>query len=809
MQIYTDVTNLLTVDFVSGIQRVVRELLVRLLQDDTYTVVPLFWDSGRKKFYLVDGDSFAQKLQMPNGDMRTAAKTDREWDFSASVHVAQSVFLDLDAVWINFMRRSYLYAMLKRSGYKVVTLIYDVIPLLYPQFIHKDTVFRFYNYFAACLKYADVLLTNTRNTEKDIQTLAGECGLPPKHVEIVPLGMDFAAQPKADEGGDVRPDAVSVASQGRYMLMVGTIEPRKNHCFLLDAFEQYLLDVPVNLVFAGRIGWNMQAFEERLRAHPLLGKRLFFIEKANDETIDYLYKHAFLFVCASIYEGFGLPVLEALGHGLPALVSDTPVFREVGGDACEYFPLDEPTVFADKVRNCLEDERAYEALQLRAAAYRTPVWDDAAQALKTALGTLPAPILDMPKNVEQIFILSARPDELMKLFPYIERYMGFIRKILVACPAFVRDELVQFYQGSIQLDFLTDEENLGNTPLPEDHETRNFLLRARAMRSPKLDTCFLMYDDDYRPLVDIQVSDYMGDDYYRAYYFYDLLEWQGDAQKPSSFDRGMYKTKCFLLRHGYPTLQYSSHMPQIIDKRIYLEMLAAHPGMEYEGYDEWSTYFNYAAAHYPQYFRSEVYKTLCWPGAPTDWDCMFLPREYLFENYYPVLYEKGRIFQDCADDLAVETERGKIHKILARHNQQMEREIICAVDRVLDQWYMRESTTSPHYILKIQKDTARLFAPAMFYGNKGFCKKIAIFIHSTETIEEQAWELLITYTFFTKDGKKVGNSATGSIAYGVENAQFPIRLPSVPGKYTLFLSGSLKKPAYTFEVQIPAWIYEV
>lgn len=809
MHIFTDVSNLLAVDFLTGIQRVVRELLIRLLHDDAYDLTPLVWDAKRKAFLIVESQSFMEILETPGGDPRTVKRTSRIWDFTSGDHEAEAVFLDLDAVWINFMRRSYLYAALKRSGYAVVTMVYDVIPVLFPQFSHQDTVFRFYNYFTACLKYADVLLTNTANTRRDILTLCEACKISPKHIEIVPLGMDFASQAVERGADDVREDAVRAAAQGRYLLMVGTIEPRKNHAFLLDCLETYLLDEPVNLVFAGRIGWNMQDFEKRIREHPLLGKRLFFIEKANDATIDYLYRSAFLFVCASCYEGFGLPILEALGHGLPALVSDIPVFHEVGGDSCDYFSLDNPSALAGKVRGYLADAESYEAARMRAVAFRSNGWDDAARELKSALGTISIKKLSMPKTVEQIFILSARVDDLLAVFPYIEKYMHFIKKVLIACPSFMCDEVRRSYQGTLSIDFLTDEENLSGEPLPKDHETRNFFLRCRAMRSEKLDDCFLMYDDDYRPLVDIRQEDFLEEDRYKAYYFYDLVEWQGYAREPTSFDRGMYKTRRFLLAQGYPTLQYSAHMPQIIDKRVYLEMLAKHPGMEYEGYDEWSVYFNYAIARYPRNFKNEVYRTLCWPGFPTDWDLMVMPKEYLFENYYPGLYEKGKILEGHEAALQEETERGKLAKILARHNQQMERETYRTADRVLDQWLMRTEGANPQYVLRILGQTAELCVPKLFYGHSFFRKKVALWIKGWEEVPESDWDLEIEYEFYTLDGKSAGHAISESVGYGIDNVQFPIWTPRIPGEYVLHLAGRLKKPVCEFEANIRSWIYDI
>ena len=75
----------------------------------------------------------------------------------------KKIFFDIDAVWNNESKRSYLYPVLKSKNFDIVTLVYDVIPIKYPQYCHKDTVIRFIDYLSAVLKYSDLIITNTEN----------------------------------------------------------------------------------------------------------------------------------------------------------------------------------------------------------------------------------------------------------------------------------------------------------------------------------------------------------------------------------------------------------------------------------------------------------------------------------------------------------------------------------------------------------------------------------------------------------------------------------------------------------------------
>ena len=93
------------------------------------------------------------------------------------------------------------------------------------------------------------------------------------------------------------------------------------------------------------------------------------------------------------------------------------------------------------------------------------------------------------------------------------------------------------------------------------------------MQSDKIDEVFIMSDDDYRPLKNITLDMYIEDNSYIAYYCNRLNEWKGVVGAMTSYDRCHFKSRDFVNKKRYPALQYSSHMPQIIDKEIFLEMI--------------------------------------------------------------------------------------------------------------------------------------------------------------------------------------------------------------------------------------------
>ena len=130
-------------------------------------------------------------------------------------------------------------------------------------------------------------------------------------------------------------------------LTVGTIEPRKNHVLLLDALDQVWQQYPdTSLCIVGRIGWLCEELVSRIVRHPQYNRSLFMFNDLSDAELEYCYQHARGLIFPSHAEGFGLPVVEALQHGLHVLVSDIPIHREVGREFCTYFDHQSPDALA-------------------------------------------------------------------------------------------------------------------------------------------------------------------------------------------------------------------------------------------------------------------------------------------------------------------------------------------------------------------------------------------------------------------------------------------------------------------------------
>jgi glycosyltransferase involved in cell wall biosynthesis len=140
-----------------------------------------------------------------------------------------------------------------------------------------------------------------------------------------------------------------------YILFVGTIQPRKNIAKLIEAVS-LLKNKEIQLVVVGKKGW---LWEEILAAPEKfkITDRIKFLDFVGNEDLPSLYKNAQCFVLPSLYEGFGLPVLEAMQFGCPVVTSNVSSLPEVGGDAAIYFDPESVDDMAEKIDKVISDEK--------------------------------------------------------------------------------------------------------------------------------------------------------------------------------------------------------------------------------------------------------------------------------------------------------------------------------------------------------------------------------------------------------------------------------------------------------------------
>lgn len=265
---------------------------------------------------------------------------------------------------------------------KRITVIHDLTPILFPELhrFYSQTLQRIF--LQGILKKADLILTNSDHTSRD--TIAF-CQSTQDKIKRIYLGKDEQFTPTAcsktiDKFDLERP----------YFLSVGTIEPRKNLLLLLSAYEQFRRSGKerVRLLVVGKRGWKAQAIMNELENHPFK-EDIKVLGYVNREELPVLYSKTLALIYPSIYEGFGLPVLEAMSCGAPCILSDSSSLPEVGGDAACYFKhTDSKKLFA-LMKEIFQDKQLRNSMRKKSLEQAAKFsWNAYAEAFVKAIETL-------------------------------------------------------------------------------------------------------------------------------------------------------------------------------------------------------------------------------------------------------------------------------------------------------------------------------------------------------------------------------------------------------------------------------------
>ena len=207
---------------------------------------------------------------------------------------------------------------------RLVVTVHDVAFLVHPETYPRAWRLMYRAGLARAVRHADAVLVPSRHTAGD---LVRRTRISPARVHVTPLAASVP-ESAADPDGTL----LALGVRRPYLLFVGTLEPRKNLRRLVRAYRSSAAGgLPHSLVLAGPMGWDARSLLSEI-ARPGPGT-VTFTGWVRPEALDALYRGADAFVYPSLYEGFGLPVLEAMARGRPCVVSSTSSLPEVAGDA--------------------------------------------------------------------------------------------------------------------------------------------------------------------------------------------------------------------------------------------------------------------------------------------------------------------------------------------------------------------------------------------------------------------------------------------------------------------------------------------
>ncbi len=242
------------------------------------------------------------------------------------------------------------------SPIPTVVSVMDLSYLYFPEMFNKSDLLQLRNWTAYSVKQASKILTISNSSKDDIMK---EYKVEKDRVVVTHLGIK--------ETVTLTPHIYSMSQlkakydlTDNYILFVGTLQPRKNITRLIKAFAKVAKDEKLpkdlQLVIVGRKGW---LYEEILDAPKELGieEHVKFLENVEDDELPYFYKNALCFVLPSLYEGFGLPVLEAMKQGCPVITSNISSLPEAGGDAALYVDPEDIDDIAEKITQLVKSEK--------------------------------------------------------------------------------------------------------------------------------------------------------------------------------------------------------------------------------------------------------------------------------------------------------------------------------------------------------------------------------------------------------------------------------------------------------------------
>jgi alpha-1,3-rhamnosyl/mannosyltransferase len=259
-----------------------------------------------------------------------------------------------------------------------VAFVHDVGRLAQPQLYNPRQVWRFRRGILRCARFADFLIAPTEAVASEIIRL----GIAPGHrIRVVLLGV--RALPDAPAGSF--PD---ITEHAPFVLCVGSLEKRKNLPFLLRAFAQASHVVPHHLVIAGGKGSDAEGVLAAAKTNGA-ASRIHFLGHTDEARLAGLYRNAAFTVCPSLYEGFGLPLLEAMASGCPVLATDIAAHREVAADAARLVDPENEKRFAESLIEFARDEGTRADLRTRGLRRsRDFSWDRTSREVRDVLTLL-------------------------------------------------------------------------------------------------------------------------------------------------------------------------------------------------------------------------------------------------------------------------------------------------------------------------------------------------------------------------------------------------------------------------------------
>lgn len=261
---------------------------------------------------------------------------------------------------------------------KTAVVIHDLTYIYFPEATEEKNLAHLKRVVPRSVQTADFIITVSESVKAE---LVKELGVNPEKCITTPI------PPAKEFFNPVTPEAINAVKEKykiplnkNYIYFIGNLEPRKNLSSLIKAYRKLPKDTKdaYCLVLAGGRGWKTEETENTLKEAQDAGEAIYHIGFVDQADSPALFQGASLFVMPALYEGFGIPILEAMASGTPVVAADIPVLREVGGRAAQYTDTKDPVKFAAVIQNALVATHDREILRENAERFS---WEDNIQKI--------------------------------------------------------------------------------------------------------------------------------------------------------------------------------------------------------------------------------------------------------------------------------------------------------------------------------------------------------------------------------------------------------------------------------------------
>ncbi|HJU10333.1 MAG TPA: glycosyltransferase family 1 protein, partial [Candidatus Binataceae bacterium] len=279
-----------------------------------------------------------------------------------------------------------LWELKQARGFSYCAIVYDLIPVRCPHFVSPGYDKLLTDYFGELAWLADRVMCISQATRQEWLRHVHDIGGEPAATSTFPLGSDLSFRIK-----DASVDLPAALNGKHFALYVSTIEPRKNHYMLYWAWEECIRTKQLDpqrhrLVLVGRQGWAVGDLLHEIRTNPLTRDTILILHDVGDQQLAGLYRHCAFVLFPSMYEGFGLPLAEALGYGKPCLASNAGALAEIGGDLVMRLDPKDTLAWSRMISRLMSSPVELKSWGERiSTTYRPITWDAAARCFFGAL----------------------------------------------------------------------------------------------------------------------------------------------------------------------------------------------------------------------------------------------------------------------------------------------------------------------------------------------------------------------------------------------------------------------------------------